>query len=69
MLIVLLHPHEHAGRQYAAGDTLELPADSAVRLVGLGRAEQAITPIGEAVPGVAPISRTPAPRRDSLKGK
>lgn len=47
--VTLLDTHTHAGVAYGAGDTLDLPTDSAYWLIDLGRAEPEHTdtsPIG-----------------------
>ncbi len=41
MKIKLLKPHEHAGREYAPGDVIEIPKDSAEWLIAKGVAEPA----------------------------
>lgn len=55
MKITLTQPHEHGGRRYPAGATLELDADAAAWLIALGAA-LAPTP-----------TPTPTPEDDAVK--
>ena len=55
--IELLKPHRHAGREYKAGQFLELPEDKADWLIGQGVAEM---PPADATVPAKPAAPAPA---------
>jgi len=45
MKVKLLNTHTHEGKDYVAGDEIELPSDSAQWLIDLKRAEEVAQPV------------------------
>lgn len=64
MRIELITPHTHAGRQYPAGATLDLPGHKAEWLIAVGTAKAAEA--AEAAPA-APAAATPTGAKTRAK--